>query len=244
MLVVVTSCGPTKNTMVEEKQATIDEDGWKSNEIYFRAIGTEPFWSVTIADDFIEWSNPTEKVIFVGTNSIQAMDANVKKYNTTNAQGKRLEVQIIQKKCSDGMSDDEHAYEVTLNFPDTNQEPLKGCGNYILPKDLIGTWELLHMEETNLTNLQKNILLELHDDFTFTGNATCNRYFGKLFNEKKLLRLETIGSTKIACSEKEIEYLYLDYLQKITHFSRKKNELILLNDSGLQLKFTKVNTSH
>lgn len=233
-LLLIVACSTPKVTEEVKKLPSVDANGWESDRIYFRAIGTEPFWSVSISEDVIVWSTPEEKIQFPGNTPIQAMDANVKKYVTDDGKGNRLELQIIQKPCSDGMSDHDYAYQVKVELTQQKEtNTFLGCGNYLLHDKLAGKWQL----QTSTSN-DKPIILEFDSStMTFAGNAQCNRYFGSLFSEKNTLRLHTIGSTKIACSEKDLEQVYLEKLSKVTSYQLVNKQLILMLPNGEQLTF-------
>lgn len=237
LLLFVVACGAPKVVEETKKVPTTDANGWESDRVYFQAVGTEPFWSISISEDAITWTTPESKIQFPGSTPMQAMDANVKRYVSEDVKGNRLELQMVQKSCSDGMSDQDYAYQVKVQLSQKETTTFQGCGNYLLHEKLAGKWQLQTSTPTD-----KPIVLELDaTEMTFAGNAHCNRYFGSLFTEKNSLRLYNIGSTKIACNEKDKELIYLESLQKITHFSLIKNELVLKNNDGIVLKFTNVN---
>lgn len=233
LLLFVVACGTPKVLEETKKVPTTDANGWESDRVYFQAIGTEPFWSISISDDAITWTTPESKIQFPGSTPMQAMDANVKRYVSEDGKGNRLELQIIQKSCSDGMSDQDYAYQVKVQLVQKETTTFQGCGNYLLHEKLAGKWQLQTSTPTD-----KPIVLELDaTEMTFAGNAHCNRYFGSLFSEKNSLRLYNIGSTKIACSQKDLEQVYVEKLSQVTSYRLVNSQLILLLPNGEQLTF-------
>lgn len=227
------ACGTPKVVEETKKVPTTDPNGWESDRVYFQAIGTEPFWSISISEDAITWTTPESKIQFPGSTPMQAMDANVKRYVSEDGKGNRLELQMVQKSCSDGMSDQDYTYQVKVQLVQKETTTFQGCGNYLLHEKLAGKWKLQTSTPTD-----KPIVLELDaTKMTFAGNAHCNRYFGSLFSEKNSLRLHNIGSTKIACSQKDLEQIYVEKLSQVTSYRLVNNQLILLLPNGEQLTF-------
>jgi uncharacterized membrane protein len=233
LLLFIAACGNPKVLEETKKEPTSDANEWESDRVYFQAIGTEPFWSVFISEDSITWTTPESKIQFPGCAPIQAMDANVKKYVSEDGKGNRLEVQIVQKSCSDGMSDQDYLYQVKVQLSDKETSYFQGCGNYLLHEKLVGKWQLQTSPPTD-----KPITLEFDTtNMTFSGNAYCNRYFGSLFSEKNTLQLQRIGSTKIACNQKDLEQIYLEKLSQVTSYRLVNSQLLLLLPNGEQLTF-------
>ncbi len=233
LLLFVVACGAPKVVEETKKVPTTDANGWESDKVYFKAIGTEPFWSISISEDAITWTTPESKIQFPGSTPMQAMDANVKRYVSEDGKGNRLEVQMVQKSCSDGMSDQDYAYQVKVQLVQKETTTFQGCGNYLLHEKLAGKWQLQTSLPTN-----KPIVLEFDaTEMSFAGNAHCNRYFGTFFSEKNSLRLLNISSTKIACNEKDKEQAYLQKLSSVVSYKMHQQHLILLLADGEQWTF-------
>jgi len=96
-----------------------------SPDTIFHGLGTEPFWSVFIIKDnkivFHPSEGPDVEVPFVAPSTAN----NTTTYHSS-AEGSSIDLVILKKPCSDGMSDNVHAYEVTLTV---NQTKYSGCGN-------------------------------------------------------------------------------------------------------------------
>lgn len=91
----------------------------------FTGFGTEPFWSVYVINN--------SKIVFHPADELDTelpfvtpvfMDDHTKKYKSSTATDS-LELTIIKKNCSDGMSDETHSYEVILLI---NKTRYSGCG--------------------------------------------------------------------------------------------------------------------
>lgn len=78
------------------------------------------------------------------------------------------------------------------------------------------------------------------NDQKFSGNLSCNTYFGYYYNKKKKLDLEFQGSTKMLCPQMQLEKKFLSAIKKeITTFTiTDHNELILYADKEEILRFS------
>ncbi len=91
----------------------------------FHGLGTEPFWSVYVIKDskivFHPSEGPEVEVPFVTPSTVN----NSTTYHSS-VEGSSIDLAITKKACSDGMSDNIHAYEVILTV---NKAKYSGCGN-------------------------------------------------------------------------------------------------------------------
>lgn len=95
-------------------------------EFEFIALGNEPFWSVEII--------PSEKIIalkdvaaartYVFPYKASKVLGNTISYESSNNQNQTIEVLIINKPCSDGMSDRKYNYSALVQI---NDKTFKGC---------------------------------------------------------------------------------------------------------------------
>ena len=86
----------------------------------YRAIGTEPFWSVTIENGRLTFEGVSRPTIVIAA-PIARPTINGRRYETP-----RLTVDITRTPCSDGMSD--RLYPDTVRV-DISGEQLSGCGD-------------------------------------------------------------------------------------------------------------------
>jgi len=84
----------------------------------YRAIGTEPFWSVSIRGDRLTFDEPGVAPRMIGVSRQGKGDA-------TRYDGEGLAMTVRAGPCSDGMSDREYADQVQLTI---GARTFKGCG--------------------------------------------------------------------------------------------------------------------
>ncbi|WP_216746080.1 DUF4377 domain-containing protein [Paucihalobacter ruber] len=65
-----------------------------------------------------------------------------------------------------------------------------------------------------------------------TGNTGCNRLFGKIFKENNNLRLENIGTTRMACDDDGLEQAFLEALETVSAYQIQDGVLMLLNNQN------------
>ncbi len=91
----------------------------------FTGFGTEPFWSVYVVADskivFHPADGPDVEVPYV---PVAITDSISSGYNSATG-GTSIELKMIKKDCSDGMSETTHPYQVTLVV---NKKRYHGCG--------------------------------------------------------------------------------------------------------------------
>lgn len=216
------------------------------DQVFFKAIGTEPFWGVEISNNQIKYTTPEdpEGILFPGNKPVRVMDANIKTYQSKSAAGE-IKITISYGKCSDGMSDMEHDYSVAVALKKKGEKEfkdLRGCGNYIVDYRLHDIWVLEEMEGQKVTDadFNKRPMMEIKaKEASFSGIAGCNRMFGKLFSEQKLLRFTNIGTTRMACDKMANESKFIKALESSTTYEIKNNRLYLSNPDALKLVFKK-----
>lgn len=71
-----------------------------------------------------------------------------------------------------------------------------------------------------------------------SGKAGCNRYFGKVVIENGRLFISGVGSTQMACMNKQMESLYLKHLSVVNRYQFNSGILQLYKDQELLLQFT------
>ena len=70
-----------------------------------------------------------------------------------------------------------------------------------------------------------------------SGKAGCNRYFGKVSFDQQRIFISGVGSTQMACTDMEIESLYLKHLTAVNRYQLSGNNLQLFSDQELLLQF-------
>lgn len=172
------------------------------------------------------------------------MDANVKMYRASVEKGE-ITITIYHEKCMIKNSNEENNYEVKINLNSNNtQTEFIGCGNYNADYRLYDLWVLeeLNNEKISDSNFSKELpLLEINSSSkSFSGFSGCNRFTGKLFQERELLRFINIVSTKIACQKENLEQTFIKALKSSTSYEIKNNRLYLSNPSGTIVVLKKV----
>ncbi|MCG2461857.1 META domain-containing protein [Flavobacteriaceae bacterium F89] len=228
-------------------QKKIDNIGPGSSTVYFKGVGTEPFWGVEISGEKIKFTSLSEGLETFSTPAVEpvrAADADVKRYRA-HTEGGELSVQITQGDCSDGMSDKNYGYKVTVQIKrgiDTDFRNFEGCGDYIADYRLHDIWvlEKLNGEMVTTSDFPREFpSLEINaKDNTFFGFSGCNQISGTIFAERELLRFSA-ATTLMACQDTR-EVQFMTALNAVTHYSIENNRLTLSNPNGVLLVFKKV----
>ncbi len=213
---------------------------------YFKASGTEPFWSILISEDKIVYKTPEDSIFMPHSQPILAMDSNVKMYKIK-TESTEFNIQISQQECANEMSGEISPYKVAVEFKKNKTsefENIKGCGHYITDYRLHDIWVLeeLNGKKISSEDFSKEFpMLEIYASTNkFSGFAGCNRMNGSLFFEKGKLRFINIATTKMMCENSNKEGEFLTALQSTTTYSIGENRLILSNPSGKKVVFKKV----
>ena len=232
---------------LESKESSIPKSKTNNSaNIYFRASGTEPFWSLELSKEQIKLKTITDSIVTPYAESIPAMDGNVKMY-TTQTESSQLNIQITQSECTNAMSGKLSPYAVSVEYK-KNTEPalhkIQGCGAFITDYHLHDTWvlEKLYGENIGKANFKNDIpSIEINSSTnTFTGFAGCNRMNGKLFFENGLLRFTDIVTTRMMCDPNNKENTFLKALRSTTTYKIENNRLWLSNPSEELIIFKKI----
>jgi uncharacterized membrane protein/heat shock protein HslJ len=101
-------------------QPSYPTPGYPSGETSYRAIGTEPFWDLEIGRDLIFTDRGTNVSVS------QPAPAPINGVAGETYQTSRLEVNIVHRQCSDGMSD--RSYPDTVDVRVDGRQRYRGCG--------------------------------------------------------------------------------------------------------------------
>jgi len=99
--------------------------------------------------------------------------------------------------------------------------------------ELLGIWRPLSLDKGPV--LEKNpARIQFSASGDITGNASCNRFFGKYTYQQGKLAIEPLGSTRMMCLPELMtqEAKLLELLPQASHFSREGKILKLYNASG------------
>lgn len=157
----------------------------------YRAIGTEPGWSLTIRGGRMDYDGDYgERKISVSRPEPRTT-FNGHRYETP-----RLTVDVTHGQCSDGMSDRIFADTVTVT---ADGKTVKGCGGDIIPpSDLSGTnWTIESVGGVPATKGRPATLAFTPDKAS--GSSGCNRFSGSYQLNTTVLTLSPVMATKMAC---------------------------------------------
>jgi uncharacterized membrane protein len=155
----------------------------------YRALGTEPFWSVTIADGRMAYDSPGNDGFSVAAPAPRAT-RNGRRYET-----RRLTLDITHVRCGDGMSD--------RTYPDTvmaivDGRTLHGCGGAALaPATLAGTnWRIVRIDGDAVSG---DAYVLRFEGERLNGRAGCNSFGGPYRIEGDTLTAGPLMATMMAC---------------------------------------------
>lgn len=157
----------------------------------YRALGTEPFWSLTITKQRIAFKEPGRRGDVTVRNPGGRPSFNGMRYVT-----RQLSVDITHAPCSDGMSDRRFADTVTVT---TRGRTWRGCGGDILPpEDLAGTrWKLTAIDGRALARPERATLR--FEAGRLSASAGCNGLGGNYRVDDNRLIAGPLMGTKMAC---------------------------------------------
>ena len=215
------------------------------SRVYFKATGTEPFWSLQISDDRIKFKVPGDSLITPHADPGKTADAKVKYYQLE-TESTNLSIQIFHRECTNAMSGFKFPYAVEVQYKrtgDQDSKTVKGCGEYITDYRLNDVWvlESLNGKEITKGDFKEPPKLEINTSSNqFMGFAGCNRMSGALFFEKKIIRFTNIITTKMACQPGNKEGAFLHALKNTTTYQIGNNRLKLDNQNAISLVFRKI----
>jgi uncharacterized membrane protein len=167
----------------------------------YRALGTEPFWSLTIDSRMMTFQVPGGRPIAVATPKV------INGFAGEIYQTRRMNVNVVHTSCSDGMSDRTYHDRVTVMLDGKRYE---GCGGAAAGEQkppvrqgpgvaaLEGSaWRIVSVDGMRADTARPT---SIHfSNGRVEGNAGCNS-FGGTYRQAGI-RLETtrIISTKMAC---------------------------------------------
>jgi heat shock protein HslJ/uncharacterized membrane protein len=157
----------------------------------YRAVGTEPFWSVTIEGGRMVYEDPEGKRISVRAPRARPMRAG-RSYVT-----QRLRLTIFRgQECSDGMSDRRYADSVRAIV---DGRRLEGCGGAILPPESLAdtSWEIVAIDGAPVHGGDQYRMEFARD--RLTGKAGCNSFSGAYRVGRDGFQAGPLAMTRMAC---------------------------------------------
>lgn len=166
----------------------------------YRALGTEPFWSVTIGER-------TVKLERLGMPTIEEPLLRVRHAKVHTEYPTRSFVVIVRPmECSDGMSDRRYADRVTVRVAAPSRRPrdaqvLNGCGRaYPDAASLDGTrWRFASIDGEAIAARGAPWVAFTQDQLS--GSTGCNQFRGDYAFEGGRLRAGRLATTRRGCGE-------------------------------------------
>lgn len=157
----------------------------------YGALGTEPFWSVSIENGRMTYESLN------GPNFSVAVPAPTQIYNGRSYAAERLILSLTHAQCNDGMSDNIYADTVTVTVDGVTH---RGCGGgTVTPGTLANSHWLIEAIDGEMV-FEQGYFLEFGSE-RLTGQAGCNRLSGSYGREGDRLNVGPVAATRRACPE-------------------------------------------
>lgn len=95
-----------------------------------------------------------------------------------------------------------------------------------------GSWLISGIVSFNQSFKREPVLTFAPKQNQVSGSTGCNRLFGKLFKEKNKLKIENIGTTKMACDDDGLEQAFLQTLENVVAYQIQDGVLMLLDNQN------------
>jgi uncharacterized membrane protein len=172
----------------------------------YRAIGTEPFWDLTIGRDLVFTDRGNNISVAEPTPPVRSGFAG------ETYQGRRLQVNIVHARCSDGMSD--RSYPDTVNVT-VDGRAYRGCGAnaaFFAPIGEVGVPGTYNLTGTNWRVVSINGRPVPPSGYYFnfmpdrvSGRLGCNSIGAGYSVEGSTLRAGALMMTRMACENNYLE---------------------------------------
>jgi len=160
----------------------------------YRALGNEPFWSITLANGRMTYDSPEGGFSVPAPRGQELGDGRI--WET-----RRITLQASNQECGDGMSD--NRYPQTVRAVVDGRE-LSGCGGAPQgPATLAGTrWAIIEIDGRAVDG--EAYWLEIGED-RISGQAGCNRFSGPYSLGGDTLSPGPLAATRMACPGERME---------------------------------------
>lgn len=206
-------------------------DGIPADErAVYRAIGTEPFWSLTIGGGRMVYEAPGHRRIAIDMPQAQPFFSG-RRYTST-----AFMVEITPGPCSDGMSDRSYPDVVRITFPD-RRAPLSGCGGPPLaPATLADTnWAIVEISGARVSGERYSLSF---DGGRISGQAGCNRFSGGYRQNGETLTIGALAMTRMACPGPGMahEQRFSEIMRGPVRISFPDGDTLLLTGAGGEVR--------
>ncbi|GAO42829.1 hypothetical protein FPE01S_01_18470 [Flavihumibacter petaseus NBRC 106054] len=241
--------GALTSKYVLHRQLLANPEKWKAqaaNGIDFIAMGTEPFWNVSLREgQWLIFQTPDKRDSSRIPVQLEKAGGTGWTY-TGELDGQLFRLAIYTEFSSDGMSDRIYRYRTTF---ETNGKKLSGTGvalrGAISGNSAGGSWVLQDILEPgkSLQSLfsQKTPTL-LIDTIArkLSGSTSCNRFNGAWMNGSELpFNAAQLAMTRMACAG-EGETVFLAAFKKVNGFRCIADELLMYQDNRVLLRWKKL----
>lgn len=160
----------------------------------YKALGTEPFWALTITPQTMKFESPNLRgpVSVVTPKVIHGFAGEI--YQT-----RRVNVNIVHKRCSDGMSDRTYPDTVQVTVDGQRYEGCGGAGAVEVPHSVVdGSWRVQTIAGRPVVR-GTTVTVSFEND-RMSGNTGCNRFNGRFTLDRGRLNAGPLITTRRACT--------------------------------------------
>jgi heat shock protein HslJ len=193
----------------------------------YRALGTEPGWTLIIERGWITYAGDYGKTHIRIKAPAARPSFNGRRYVT-----RRIVVDITRAPCSDGMSDRNFPDRVTVTI---GRRSVKGCGGdpVLDAAALDGSHGTITSIEGRPVRTARTTELRFEGD-RIAGNAGCNSFGGSYRIDRDSLSASRVISTKMACPGPgmEVEGKFLAIIAGPARVAMRDRTLTLSSGKG------------
>lgn len=199
----------------------------------YRALGTEPFWSVRIEHGRMTYDPMEGPEVSVPLPEPTPLAGDGRRYAS-----ERLTMDVVPRQCSDGMSDRIYADTVRVVV---DGRTLNGCGGpAVAPDSLAGTnWSIRAIDGGDVEG--GDLYFLRFDADRLYGRAGCNQFSGPFTLSGDTLTPGPIVSTRMACPEPRMghERAMMALLDGPVTFAYEDGDTLVLTRAGHRVALTR-----
>lgn len=159
----------------------------------YKALGTEPFWALTITPQTMKFESPNLRApVAVSTPKV------IHGFAGEIYQTRRVNVNIVHKRCSDGMSDRTYPDTVQVTVDGRRYEGCGGAAAVEVPRSVVdGSWRVQSIAGRPV--IPGTTVTVRFENGKVNGNSGCNAFGGSFTLDRGRLNAGPLISTKRAC---------------------------------------------
>lgn len=165
-------------------------------ETSFRAMGTEPFWSVQIEQNLMTLTRPYEQQGMANIVLTETLANRHGRAYEAQYDGQSLEFRIAHQLCEDDMAGAQYPAQVRLTL---DGDTFTGCGGDRERLFRGAEWVVEDLAGTGIID-RSRITVEFLQDGRVAGRASCNRYTGSYQLTGEALSFDEPATTRMACA--------------------------------------------